>query len=541
MPEVNELEEPESEEPFEKTDLYVTATLNTIQKVIKQGFEYKDIVILSRKKSQGIAIANYLTEQKIPLLSSETLMIQNATEVRFIIHVLKYLRNTLDLEAKAYFLEYLAQNNQNQLPVHDFIAQGMALTNENEFENWFEKLNINLSFQNIRKKSLYEMVEIIISKFLNATNTNAYVQYFLDIVLERDIRNQSGISDFLNYWDKNAQKFSIPSPEGTNAVRIMTIHKSKGLEFPVVIFPFAENDYNKDPKQKLWINTKEEADFGFEKVLIDNSKAVEGFGEEANELYNQKKQEELLDNINVLYVALTRAEEQLYIISNMNLSRNRELPKNNMCSFFIKFLINKNLFEENKFEYEFGNAIRLSENEKHVDTTKTIPLVAEVLNSKNIKIAQRESLMWGSHQQDAIEYGNIIHEILALVKTRADIDLAITKSIENGLITHNQKQLVYKAIYEIVNHSELSNCFSSENKVMNEQTIIQKEGNTIKPDRMVLNTKNEVFLIDYKTGKHNTKYQLQLNNYQNEIEKMGYKVLQKTLVYIGEQIEVVNF
>ncbi len=76
---------------------------------------------------------------------------------------------------------------------------------------------------------------------------------------------------------------------------------------------------------------------------------------------------------------------------------------------------------------------------------------------------------------------------------------------------------------------------------MNEQTIIQKEGNTIKPDRMVLNTKNEVFLIDYKTGKHNTKYQLQLNNYQNEIEKMGYKVLQKTLVYIGEQIEVVNF
>ena len=541
LPEVNELEEPESEEPFEKTDLYVTATLNTIQKVIKQGFEYKDIVILSRKKSQGIAIANYLTEQKIPLLSSETLMIQNATEVRFIIHMLKYLRNTLDLEAKAYFLEYLAQNNQNQLPVHDFIAQGMALTNENEFENWFEKININLSFQNIRKKSLYEMVEIIISKFLNATKTNAYVQYFLDIALERDIRNQSGISDFLNYWDKNAQKFSIPSPEGINAVRIMTIHKSKGLEFPVVIFPFAENDYNKDPKQKLWINTKEEADFGFEKVLIDNSKAVEGFGEEANELYNQKKQEELLDNINVLYVALTRAEEQLYIISNMNLSRNRELPKNNMCSFFIKFLMNKNLFEENKFEYEFGSAIRLSENEKHVDTTKTIPLVTEVLNSKNIKIAQRESLMWCTHQQDAIEYGNIIHEILALVKTRADIDLAITKSIENGLITHNQKQLVYKAIYEIVNHSELSNCFSSENKVMNEQTIIQKEGNTIKPDRIALNNKNEVFLIDYKTGKHNTKYQLQLNNYQNAIEEMGYKVSQKALVYIGEQIEVVNF
>jgi ATP-dependent exoDNAse (exonuclease V) beta subunit len=62
-------------------------TLNTIHKVLEEGFEYKDIVILTRKRSQGIAIANYLTEQNIPLLSSETLMIQNATEVRLIIHL----------------------------------------------------------------------------------------------------------------------------------------------------------------------------------------------------------------------------------------------------------------------------------------------------------------------------------------------------------------------------------------------------------------------------------------------------------------------
>lgn len=526
---------------LDKNDLYVLATLNTIQKVIKQGFEYKDIVILSRKRSQGIAIANYLTEQKIPLLSSETLMIQNATEVRFIIHLLKYLKNNSDLEAKAYFLEYFAQNRQNQFPVHDFIAQGMELAKEKEFENWFENFNIKISFQNIRKKSLYETVEIIISKFLNLPKSNAYVQYFLDIVLERAIRNQSGISDFLNYWEKNSEKFSIPSPEGNNAVQILTIHKSKGLEFPVVIIPFAENDYNKDPKQKIWINTKEEIDFGLEKVLIDNSKAVEGFGEEAIEVYNQKKQEELLDNINVLYVALTRAEEQLYIISNMNLSRTGEVPKNNMCAFFINFLINKNRFAGDLLEYEFGNATRLSNNDKHVDTSKKITSVAEVLNPKNIKIAQREALMWGTHKQDAIEYGNIIHEILALVKTKDDIDLAIMKSIENGLITVNQKELVFKTIQEIVNHAELSDCFLEGSVVLNEQSIIQKEGNTIKPDRMVVSKNNEIFLLDYKTGVHNSKYQLQLNNYQNAIEKMDYKVTKKALVYIGERIDVVNF
>ena len=535
------------EEALDKTDLYVLATLNTIQKSVQQGFQYKDIVILTRKRSQGIAIANYLTEQGIPLLSSETLMIQNATEVRLIIHLLKYLKNSSDLESKANFLQYLAQNSQDKLPIHDFIAQGMALFQETDFENWLMSFDVSLSFQNIRKKSLYEAVETIIAKFLSPPETsvlskgvgNAYVQYFLDIVLERDIRNQAGISDFLSFWDKNAEKFSIPSPEGTNAVRIMTIHKSKGLEFPVVIFPFAEEDYNRKPKDKLWLNA-EEQDFGLPKVLIDNSSAVEGFGEEAAEVYNQKKQEELLDNINVLYVALTRAEEQLYMISNMNLSSKGEVPKNNMCSFFINYLENNGGFDKNKLEYEFGNATKLSVAKQHVDTSKTIPLVSEILNPKNIKIAQREALMWGTHQQEAIEYGNVIHEILSFVKTKNDVDLAITKSIENGLITYAQKETVFNTINEIVNHSELEICFADGNEVLNEQTIIQKEGKTIKPDRMVLTKNKEVLLLDYKTGNHNVKYQQQLENYQTAIESMGYKVVKKALIYIGKGIDVVN-
>ena len=535
------------EEALDKTDLYVLATLNTIQKSVQQGFQYKDIVILTRKRSQGIAIANYLTEQGIPLLSSETLMIQNATEVRLIIHLLKYLKNSSDLESKANFLQYLAQNSQDKLPIHDFIAQGMALFQETDFENWLMSFDVSLSFQNIRKKSLYEAVETIIAKFLSPPETsvlskgvgNAYVQYFLDIVLERDIRNQAGISDFLSFWDKNAEKFSIPSPEGTNAVRIMTIHKSKGLEFPVVIFPFAEEDYNRKPKDKLWLNA-EEQDFGLPKVLIDNSSAVEGFGEEAAEVYNQKKQEELLDNINVLYVALTRAEEQLYMISNMNLSSKGEVPKNNMCSFFINYLENNGGFDKNKLEYEFGNATKLSVAKQHVDTSKTIPLVSEILNPKNIKIAQREALMWGTHQQEAIEYGNVIHEILSFVKTKNDVDLAITKSIENGLITYAQKETVFNTINEIVNHSELEICFADGNEVLNEQAIIQKEGKTIKPDRMVLTKKNEVLLLDYKTGTHSVKYQQQLENYQTAIESMGYKVVKKALIYIGKRIDVID-
>ncbi|PXY44879.1 UvrD-helicase domain-containing protein [Flavobacterium hydrophilum] len=529
----------DEEEVTEKLDLYVLATLNTIQKVIRGGFEYKDIVILTRKRGQGVAIANYLTEQSIPLLSSETLMIQNATEVRLIIHLLKYLNNSVDLEAKANFLHFLANAKEIEMPIHDFIAEGMNQKLENDFEKWLLAFDVSLSFENIRKKSLYEAVEIIISKFVLPFEGNAYVQYFLDIVLERDIRNQAGMADFLNYWEKNSEKFSIPSPEGNNAVRIMTIHKSKGLEFPVVIMPFAEEDYNRKPKDKLWLDTEDE-DLGVPKALIDNSSSVESFGESASVVFNLKKQEELLDNINVLYVALTRAEEQLYVISqSLKERKDGEFP-NNMASFFIKYLMNKGVYDSEKLEYEFGNSKKLSPSGKTLDSLKTIPVVSEVLNLKNIKIAQREALMWGTHQQEAISYGNIVHEILAFVKDKSDIDLAITKAIENGLITYSQKEIVFKTLQEIVNHPEISICFDGENTVLNEQTIVQKQGKTLKPDRVVLTRNMEAYLLDYKTGVKNPKYMHQIQEYQNAVEDLGYKVLKRALVYIGTEIDVVN-
>ena len=529
----------EEEELVEKEAQFLAATLATIQKVKSQGFEYQEIVILTRKRKQGIAVANYLTEQGIPLLSSETLLIQNATEVKFIINLLKYLRNPSDSESKALFLHYFSEHHQDQMSVHDFIKTGMEIKQESAFEKWLEQFEIALPFKNIRKKSLYETVEIIVSKFVHLNTNNAYVHYFLDLVLERDVRTQSGISDFLNYWDKNSEKFSIPSPEGKNAVRIMTIHKSKGLEFPVVIMPFAEEDYVKKPKDKLWLDSEND-DLGLPKVLIDNTKSVEGFGANAALVFGQKKQEELLDNINVLYVALTRAEEQLYVISQVVEPNDQGNYPYNMASFFIKFLENLRVYDANKLAFEFGSSAKKSKEIEPTNSIITIPKIGEIMDPKRIKISQREALMWGTHQQEAIEFGNTIHEILSYINTKNDIDLALTKALESGIITSKQSAIVFKTLQEIVGHADLSYYFSSENKVLNEQTIIQHEGKISKPDRMVFGTNNEVFLLDYKTGAHQSKYQLQLENYQNAIEKMGYQVTKKALVYIGEKIEVIH-
>jgi ATP-dependent exoDNAse (exonuclease V) beta subunit len=538
------------EENSAKMEMYLLATLDRIQKVKAKGFSYKDIVILTRKKDNGIAIANYLTQHGIPILSSESLLIGSSSEVQCIVAVLYYLKNNNDRESKANFLYYIAStrdqssngtklNDQEKLAIHDFIALGIEQNSETDFEQWLASFDIHFSFKNTRKKSLYEATESVISKIIPIEKRNAYVQFFLDIVLEQDIKKQAGISDFLLYWDANSGKLSIPSPEGKEAVRIMTIHTSKGLEFPVVIFPFAEEDYSKGPREKIWLNADEEQ-VGLPKVLVDKNNNVSGYGESAALIYQKKKQEELLDDINILYVAMTRAEEQLYVISGI-VSRNKDgiLPSNT-ASFFIKFLEQKNQYNEGKLEYEFGSAEKLSETKESKDETEIIPQLATTLNMKNIKIAQRESLMWNTKQQKAIEYGNILHEILSFIKTKDDIDLALTKAIENGLIVSSQKEDVLKTIYEIVNHQDLSLFFSNEHKILNEKTIIQKEGNLVIPDRMVLTKQNEIYLLDYKTGTHQTKYQLQLENYQNAIEKMGFNVTKKALVYIGDTLEIVN-
>lgn len=527
----------DEEEGIEKNQLYLEATLETIRKVKNRGFQYKDIVLLTRKRQPGVLLANYLTENKIPILSSETLLIENSEEVKLIINLLRYLKSNENIEAKAYFLYFAAKSLGKGTAIHDFIIDGMAQLDEEALENWLSTHNILISFRNCRKRSLYEAVETIIGAFIKDRSNQSYVQYFLDLVLERDIRVQSGIADFLDYWDNNGSKFSIPSPEGNDAVRIMTIHKSKGLEFPVVIFPFAEEDYSRAPRSKMWLDLDDET-FEFQKALIDSKKEVAEYGEKASELYEIKNQEELLDNINILYVALTRAEEQLYVISGKNFTSRGELT-NNMSSYFIKYLQGVSKFDNTINEYEFGSAEKLSAAKAIDEPQKTIQVVKENFNPRAVKIAQRESLMWGSNRLMAIEFGNVMHQILSFITTKSDIQIAVMKAIEEGLITRAQQEDVEYSLNEILSHPQLEEFFSEGSIVFKEQNIIRKGIRNIKPDRVTIKG-NKAYLLDYKTGAHQDKYAKQLAEYEGALVEMGYTVAKKTLVYIGEGINVVD-
>lgn len=518
-----------------KTKYYLSKTLETIKSVKEKGFQYKDVVLLTRKKSDGVALANFLTENQIPILSSETLLIQNATEVKLIVNVLKYLKSNKDQESKVYVLYYVAKKLQKAYSTHDFIALTKDLS-EVELESFLKKLDISISFQNCRKKSLYEAVEIIVDIFIQEKSNTSYVQYFLDLVLERDSKLQSSIGDFLEYWEKTGFQKSIPSPEGNDAIRIMTIHKSKGLEFTVVIYPFADEDFNRKIRNKIWVDFDENEEIEFPKALVNSKKEVVEYGEKAKETYETKNQEEILDIINVLYVALTRAEEQLYVISNHLLNKSG-LP-DNLSSYFIEYLQNIGMYDEAKLEYEFGNPEKLSTENHEVKEQKTIALVKEKLNSSSIKIAQREALMWNTDQQQAIEFGNILHEIMSFIVVKVDSDFAIQKAIENGLITISQKELFQDKVEQIIAESNLIEFFNENGVVYNEETILKNGYKNLKPDRVVV-FNNEVYLLDYKTGEKNQKHQNQINEYALVLQEMNFTIAKKVLVYIGEKIEVV--
>lgn len=537
---IEEAEKAEADDELSKNELYLKKTIEIITKVKDQGFNYGDIILLTRKRSQGILLANFLTENQIPIISSETLLLSNSDEVNFIINILKLLKIFSDKEAKMEALYYIATYIVPVVQTHDFVSNGLSAKTEQDLEYFIQQnTTIAFSFTDNKRKPLYEICEEIITKFLPQKANVSYVQYFLDIVLEHDMKWQHGLSDFLDYWQKNKEKYSIPSPENTDAVQIMTVHKSKGLEFPVVIYPFAEEDFTRTPKDKLWLDLVTDEELPIKRALLRNTKHTQSFSEQAAEIIFDVNEQQLLDTINVLYVALTRAEEQLYIITTKNKNKDG-YSTTNLSTYFIDYLESVKEYDANKNEYTFGEPTKVSEKREGLKPIHYIENVTHSgLKKSAVKIAVKETLMWGDYREKAIEFGNMVHHILSYIKYPVDVQKSLDKALRQGILSKEFYDSVKYIVENIVNHPDLKEHFSTEAKVFNEQSIIKIKNNTIKPDRVTI-YKNKVTLIDYKTGQKNNQYIEQLKEYELALIEMNYEVVKKTILYIGDKIEIVN-
>jgi len=516
----------------EKAIAYAEKVLQTINE-LSNDFNLNEICVLTRTRKQGVNIADFLTENGIDIISSETLLLQNSEKILFMIDLLTYLQNNEDNEAKLNVLYFLHENLMLTDDKHTFLKDFLDLNIEAFFKE-LKKYKIDFEATYFAQLSLYESVEYIIRSFHFNNDSDAYMLFFLDEVLQFSLKKSTDIASFLEFWNDKKESLSIVVPEEKNAVRIMTIHKAKGLEFPVVIYPY-DLDIYREQNPKVWYPIPNPEDFNdFSSLLINYNKSLELSGETGKAIYQSHRNELELDNFNLLYVVLTRAVEQLYIIGEP-----KKVDDNLKSSsqFFIHYLQSIGQWNDNQYDYSFGDKKRISIKSSSTKNSYELnTLISTSWQSHTIAIVPSSSLLWDI--DEAIAYGNLLHELLSHIKTIDDVEETIDTYITTGTITIDQAKEIRKLLIAILTHADLKNYYQQNNIVCNEREILTDMNEIIIPDRLVINNKNEAVIIDYKTGKSDKKYHYQLNNYSKSIEQLGYKVTKKLLVYIGETIEV---
>ncbi len=531
---------------LEKTDdepideLYCKKVLNIIKTAEANGFSLGDICVIVRKSKEGVAIAEYLSKQEIHIVSSESLLIKNAPEVQFITNCIALASQPENALLKMGVLNYLADYRLKPEDKHTFFDSLIHL----EASKLFEKLNdygCHFDFNSFLQLPLYEAVETIIRQFKLNKTSNAYLQFFLDEVLEYSQKNNPDFAGFTAHWDIKKDKQSIVAPQNTNAVQIMTIHKSKGLEFPVVIFPFANQDIYFDILPKTWFPVDKNRFEGFSYLyanMNDNLKEVNDEGKKLRETYISEQE---LDSINLLYVVLTRAVEHLYIVSEYDVDAKNEEKTKLYSGLFISYLKKQNLWNSDQKVYTFGQQKKVLKTKETAAVVIQEHFISVAKETHKLNIVTNSGYLWDTEQERAIEKGNLVHLLLSQIKTDNDITYTFEHFLQSGTINHHQAETLRPVVESIVNHPKLQMYFKPELTVYNEKDIITANGLIVRPDKLVIDTKNNAIIMDYKTGVVNPAHKEQLNTYQSVIEEMHFTVTKKILVYINDTLEIIEF
>ena len=506
---------------------------------LKNDFSLHEICVLVRKKKDGIAVANYLSENGVDIISSETLLLKSNAKVNFIINMLQVLQSPDDEESRFEILYFLQQHLQITGTKHPFLETFAKASNEIIFEA-LKSYGVLFEVSTFYQLPFYEKIEEIIRGFLLVNSSDAYIQFFLDVVLEQQ-RKGIDVQDFLNFWEAKKEVLSIVAPESANAVQVMTIHKSKGLEFPVVIFP-CNVDIYRQINPKVWLNELPVHYTNFEELLVPYNKDLSYVNTTGLSIFNKQREALELDNFNLLYVALTRAVEQLHIITDKKLvGKNKEENLNFYSGIFINYLKNNNLWNDDLLAYSFGEKTRISKEKVENSVTETHQkFISTPWQAHNIVLLANASKLWNTVQGEAIDFGNLLHEILSKINKKQDVEKEFMAFYQQGLLNDEQNNFIRKSLLAIVNHPDLEEFFSKDVTVFNEREILTADNQIIIPDRLVFNTKNEVTIIDYKTGKPSNEHHQQLLKYENVLKSMHFTINKKLLIYINEEIDLVE-
>lgn len=515
----------EKEEDFGLEDFYCKEVFKTIQTVLEKNYSLNDMVILVRDNKHGIILADFLTQKGIPVISADSLLIKSSLKVKFLIDLLEYSIHQ-ELETSYDILNYLVRDSGKK---HPFIKENLRCLGK------FLKLQYDLDLERFKQVSVYDGLEYAIKIFALAEDSDAYVTYFMDVVFEVEQREGTGIQTFLLYWEKKKDNLGITAPENVDALQIMSVHKAKGLEFPIVIFPFANSHIYKEIDPKLWLPIPDGNLEGFTELLISKKQEVADYGSAAKVFYDEEQHKLELDAFNVLYVALTRAEKALFIISEKDLSKNGEHKIEYYSGLFIHYLKQKGLWDGIQSQYTFGN-LEMNTNNSVVISQENIVYKYTYKERPEFRILAKSGNLWDTEVGAARVRGNLIHSILGLIETEKDVSKALATLKRNGDLAVEDVADIESKINQIINNEELRDFYKDGSLVLNERDIIANNGSILRPDRIVIR-EDKATIMDYKTGKRNVRYYDQVLSYAGVLQEMGYKIENKIIIYINETVE----
>ena len=460
-----------------------------IEQAVAAGAKMSDMAILLRTNGEGKKVAEYLLSKGYSVISDDSLDLKSSLIIRKIVSYLHSLCNNSD-------------------SLNTYLSESLEIDSEREYH------------------SLLDLVDGVI-KDLSETHPDEikgqtlFIQSFMDDILEWTSIHGNDLRQYLKHWEES--KIAISSPNDPNAIRITTVHKSKGLAFPIVIFPFAEK-VGLFKEDTLWCHLDSDAEMGESfnsifPVVLGKSSGDSFFSESLkNEMEMQR-----IDNLNIFYVCLTRARKEMHIIAKnppKSLIDGKSSP-NDLSQLLYLYC------EQNG--YTFGSPYRWNEASKKEDSEieefdaeyETYGMNPEACSRRFVA----SSDAWDYFSEEGIGQSKRLrgieqHALLSRIRTSDDAP-EVLRSIEP-----QTRELLLERISA---HSEW---FSPELQTLNEVAIIDSFGNTNRPDRVLVDEEGRVTVIDFKFGEEDEKYSGQVRRYMRLFREMGYGEVSGYIWYV---------
>lgn len=532
-------------EELEKDEYILRRITELIEELHRKGHKYKDIAVIINSNDNCSKTALHLSQNGIPVISSTSLLLKTSKRVLLLVNMLSYLVCDNNPTTIASIL-YLHNTLKGHSDIENFFSPVVNISNHENDETIEPYLGLGvgtLKEMQTQSYSLYDLCSALARLFDFDIMSDPYLNYFFDTIQNWQTSDNVGIKNFLNFWEKKKNKLAIKTSDNIDAVQITTIHKSKGLEYPIVIFPFSNGKITESAGSK-WVK-QSELGHSFEPVPNINKVNISLGFEQTQTLQQEEKDAEELETINRIYVAMTRPQKMLFILTKIPKDSSK-LKGSNIFEGYLNDTSSQE-FGFNKTENEYGASVyRLGEidsvevEKQKTEETHIISSSKSIDWTQSLGLEEPESPDWlhdvAPSTISPSEWGKIVHLILAEITTPEDVETAVnvTKNIDSDTIA-----VLKQRLNEMTAIPEIAEAFSSDATIKTECEILYKnptdgKREILRPDRFA-ELHDRIILIDYKTGKEFDEHQSQIRKYADALSKLCNKSIEKYLVYLSRK------